>query len=186
VIVRLCENQDQQKGVVVTKRVLVIAGFAASFALLCAAWFAAPLTAVAEDSKLEKKAPIAPVEMERSKLAGVDLPVEEEWIDPSILLEGKSKPRGEVLFRGEELIAEVYEDDALKMTISEPFPHDEYIYVLSGELILTDSAGVERTYTTGDSLVIPKGFTGIWQTRGTFRELVVIERKVYDATYLSE
>ena len=37
-----------------------------------------------------------------------------------------------------------------------------------------------------DSLVLPKGFTGIWHTRGNFRELVVIERKVYDATYLSE
>ena len=161
-------------------------GLAASIALLSAAWFAAPLTAAPEDSKLEQKAVIAPVELERRKLGGVDLPVEAAFIDPSSLLEGKSKPRGEVLFRGAELIVEVYEDDALKMKISEPFPHDEYIYILSGELILTDTAGVERTYTAGDSLVIPKGFTGIWQTRGTFRELVVIERKVYDATYLSE
>jgi len=168
------------------KRLVVIAGIAASLALVGAAWFAVPLTAVAKDSKLELKAVIAPVEMERRKLGGVDLPIEEAFIDPGSLLEGKSTPRGEVLFRGEELIAEVYEDDAYKMTITEPFPHDEYIYVLSGELILTDTAGVERTYTVGDSLVLPKGFTGTWQTRGIFRELVVIERKVYDATYLSE
>ena len=107
-------------------------------------------------------------------------------MDPASILKGKSSPRGEVLFRGEELIAEVYEDDAYNMTVAEPFPHDEYIYVLSGELILTDTAGVERTYAAGDSLVIPKGFTGIWQTRGIFRELVVIERKAYDAAYLSE
>ena len=168
------------------RRLLMIAGFAASIALLSAAWFAVPLTAVAEDSKLEQKAVIAPVELERRKLGGVDLPVEEAFIDPSSLLAGKSSPRGEVLFRGEELIAEVYEDDAYKMAVSEPFPHDEYIYILSGELILTDTAGVERTYTAGDSLVLPKGFTGIWQTRGIFRELVIIERKVYDATYPSE
>ncbi len=168
------------------KGLVATTGSAASIVLLGAAWFAAPLTAVAEDSKLEQKAVIAPVELERSKLSGVDLPVEEGFIDPSALLAGKSNPRGEVLFRGEELIVEVYEDDAYKMTLAEPFPHDEYIYILSGELILTDTAGVERTYTAGDSLVIPKGFTGIWQTRGVFRELVVIERKIYDATYLSE
>jgi hypothetical protein len=142
--------------------------------------------AVAEDSKFERKAAIVPVELDRRKLAGVDLPVEAAFIESSSLLEGKSNPRGEILFRGEELIAEVYEDDALKMTVSEPFPHDEFILILSGELILTDAAGVERTYTVGDSLVLPKGFTGIWQTRGNFRELVVIERKVYDATYLAE
>jgi len=170
----------------VRKRFVIIVGFAASFALLSVAWFAAAPMAVAEDSKLEQKAVIAPVELERSKLGGVDLPVEAAFIDPSSFLEGKSNPRGEVLFRGEELIAEVYEDDAHKRTVSEPFPHDEYIYVLSGELILTDTAGVERTYTVGDSLVLPKGFTGLWQTRGTFRELVVIERKVYDATYATE
>jgi hypothetical protein len=170
----------------VRRRLLMASGVVASIALLSAAWFAAPSTAVAEGSKLEQKAVIAPVELERRKLGGVDLPIGEAFIDPSSLLEGKSSPRGEVLFRGEELIAEVYEDDAYKMVVSEPFPHDEYIYVLSGELILTDTAGVERTYTSGDSLVLPKGFTGIWQTRGIFRELVIIERKAYDATYPPE
>lgn len=168
------------------QRLLMVTAFAASIALLSAAWFSAPLTAAAEDPKLEQKAVIAPLELNRRKLGGLDLAAEEAFIDPSSLLGGKSSPRGEVLFRGEELIVEVYEDDAYKMALTEPFPHDEYIHILSGELILTDAAGVERTYTAGDSLVIPKGFTGIWQTRGIFRELVVIERKVYDATYLSE
>ena len=168
------------------RRKRVVATGFASIVLLSAAWLAAPPTALAEDAKLEQKAVIAPVELERRKLGGVDLPVEAAYIDPSSLLEGKSKPRGEVLFRGAELIVEVYEDEAYKMALSEPFPHDEYIYILSGELILTDTAGVERTYAAGDSLVTPKGFTGIWQTRGTFRELIVIERKVYDATYSSE
>jgi hypothetical protein len=170
----------------VRKQILIIASLVASTAALGAAWFAAPRVAVAKESKVEQKAVIAPVELDRRKLGGVDLALEEAFIDPSALLEGKSTPRGEILFRGGELIVEIYEDDAYKMTVSEPFPHDEYIYVLSGELILTDTAGVVRTYTVGDSLVVPKGFTGIWQTRGTFRELVVIERKAYDATYLAE
>ncbi len=57
-------------------------------------------------------------------------------------------------FQGEELVAEVYEDDALKMRISEPFPHDEFILVLNGMQTVTDASGVARTYTSGDSLVL--------------------------------
>jgi uncharacterized cupin superfamily protein len=72
------------------------------------------------------------------------------------------------------------------MRVSEPFAHDEFIYILSGELVLTDASGAESQYVAGDSLVVPKGFTGVWHMRGNFRELVVIERKVYDATYPSE
>jgi uncharacterized cupin superfamily protein len=91
-----------------------------------------------------------------------------------------------VLFRGEELIVEVYADDEVKIRASEPFPHDEFIYVLSGDLLLTGTDGVERHYAAGDTLVIPKGFTGIWHQSANFRELVVIERKVYDKTYPPE
>ncbi len=115
------------------------------------------------------------------------MPAEEPFLDPASILKGKSSPRGEVLFRGEELIVEVYADDEVKLRMTEePFPHDEFIYILSGDLRLTDEAGVERKYTAGDFLMIPKDFKGIWHQSENFRELVVIERKVYDATYPPE
>lgn len=161
-------------------------GCGAAAWLLVAVWCTAPLAAAAEQAKVEKRAAIAPVGLDRAKLAGIGLPAEEAFIEPELLLSGKSNPRGEVLFRGEELVVEVYEDDAAKIRVSEPFAHDEFITILSGELILTDAAGAERKYVAGDSLVVPKGFTGIWEMRGNFRELVVIERKIYDATYPSE
>jgi hypothetical protein len=170
----------------VRKRTPTFSSLAASISLLGAAWFAAPPAAAAEEAKLQQKGAILPVTLDRRKLSGVDLSAQPPFIEPSALLAGKSNPRGEILFRGEELIAEVYEDDALTMSISEPFPHDEFILVLNGVLILTDASGAERTYTAGDSLVLPKGFTGIWNASANFRELVVIERKVYDATYLAE
>jgi hypothetical protein len=180
------KNHCNGQGETVINRLVNTAGIASLIALLSATSFSAPLTAAAEESKLQKKGVIVPTELDQRKLSGVDLQVQPPFVEPSALLAGKSNPRGEVLFRGEELIAEVYEDDALKMAISEPFPHDEFILVLNGELILTDAAGVERTYAAGDSLVLPKGFTGIWHASANFRELVVIERKVYDATYLAE
>ena len=36
---------------------------------------------------------------------------------------------------------EIYEDDAATYAISEPFPVDEYVLVLSGKLVLTDARG---------------------------------------------
>ena len=36
------------------------------------------------------------------------------------------------------------------------------------------------TALAGDSLVVPKGFSGTWEMIGNFRELVVIEKKAYE------
>ena len=57
-------------------------------------------------------------------------------IAAALILKGKSSPRGEVFFRGEELIVEVYADDEFKLRVDEPFPHDEFIYILSGKEIV--------------------------------------------------
>lgn len=150
-----------------------------------ASWLFAAAMALAGDAKSEKKTATLPVGFDDSRLRG-DLPAGEPFIDPSSILKGKSSPRGEVLFRGEELIVEVYADDEVKIRAGQPFPHDEFIYILSGDLLLTGTDGVERHYNAGDTLMIPKGFTGIWHQSENFRELVVIERKAYDATYGTE
>jgi len=152
---------------------------------LVTSWLLAPVFVAAEDAKPGKKAAALPVGFDDATLRG-ELPAEEPFIDPAAILAGKSSPRGKVLFRGEELIAEVYADDEVKIRASEPFPHDEFIYILSGDLRLTGTDGIERHYAAGDTLVIPKGFTGIWHQSANFRELVVIERKIYDATYPPE
>ena len=55
-----------------------------------------------------------------------------------------------------------------------PFPFDEFIYVLSGKLILTDIDGAVQEYAVGDSLVVPKGWRGYWEMQGNYRELVVV------------
>ena len=127
-------------------------------------------------------API-PVRMNPDKLAGVGLPPSEPFIAPEQVLEGSHRPRGEILYQGEELVMEIYEDDAATFAVSEPFPHDEYVLVLSGKLILTDSRGTLHEYFPGDSLMVPKGFTGIWKMLGNYRELVAIERAAYERAF---
>ncbi len=52
--------------------------------------------------------------------------------------------------------------------------------VVSGKLILTDGAGRVQEFVAGESVVVPKGFTGIWKMEGNYRELIAIERTAYD------
>lgn len=125
---------------------------------------------------------IRAVGMDPEKLAGVNLPEEEQFVAPEDLLEGNHRPRGEILHYGDQLIVEVYEDDEATFRM-EPYVFDEFVTILSGKLILTGADGVSQEFVAGDSLVVPKGFSGTWQMLGNFRELVVIERDAYEEAY---
>ncbi len=131
---------------------------------------------------LEAKA-VRAVMMDPEMLAGVDLPTEDPMFSPENVLEGTHRPRGKVLYAGEQLVAEVYEDDPAIYRIGEPFLFDEFVTVLSGKLILTGPDGVSQEFVQGDTLVVPKGFTGTWENQGNFRELVAIERQAYEKVY---
>jgi len=54
---------------------------------------------------------------------------------------------------------------------------DEFVYVLSGKLILTETNGTSHEYLPGDSLVLPVGYTGTWEMQGNYRELAVLMQK---------
>lgn len=145
------------------------------------ALFSSPiLTApvAAEEAKV-----VRAVKMDAEKLAGIGLAEEETFIAPENVLDGNHRPRGEVLYYGEQLIMEVYEDDPATFRIADPFVYDEFVVVLNGKLILTGSDGVAQEFVAGDSLLVPKGFTGTWQMLGNYRELIAIERDAYEEAY---
>ena len=118
--------------------------------------------------------------MNPEMVAGVDLSAAEPFIAPEDILEGSHRPRGDYLYAGKQLLVEIYEDDPATFAITEPFPVDEYVMVLSGKLILTDAQGQAQEFIAGDSLMVPKGFTGTWQMLGNFRELIVVDRASYE------
>ena len=118
--------------------------------------------------------------MNPDKLAGVDLSPGEPFIAPEEILEGSHRPRGDYLYSGKQLIVEIYEDDPATFAITTPFPVDEFVMVLSGKLILTDADGQAQEFVAGDSLMVPKGFTGTWQMLGNYRELIVVDRESYE------
>jgi uncharacterized cupin superfamily protein len=138
--------------------------------------------AVAEEVKTDAPAPLR---LDAEKLAGLDLE-EFEPFPKEMVLSGRSKHSYHTFFSGEEVVVEVYEAEPAKLKIDEPWPYDEFIYVLSGKLVLTDAKGEVTQYVAGESLVVPKRFTGTWEMQGNFRELVVIEKKAYESAEESE
>jgi len=126
---------------------------------------------------------LSAVKLDPEKVAGIDLPAEEPFMDPEDVLEGNHRPRGEILYYGDQLIVEVYEDEPGTDRFDEPYIYDEFVTVLSGKLILTAADGESQEFVAGDTFVVPKGFTGTWQMLGNYRELIVIERAAYEAAY---
>ena len=109
--------------------------------------------------------------------------LELESLEPfseSFVISGSSEHEGKVLHRG-ELVVSLYAARPALLDIRYPFPYDEYVWVLDGELILTHEDGRSESYGVGDMLLVPKGFQGTWEMRGDHRELVVIETRAYDS-----
>ena len=151
-------------------------------AFLLAALLLVAAVAVAEE---EKTGAPAPVRLDAEKLAGLGLE-DFEPFPKEMVLSGRSKHSYHTFFSGEEVVVEVYEAQPAKLRIDEPWPYDEFIYVLSGKLVLTDARGEVTEFVAGESLVVPKGFVGTWDMQGNFRELVVIEKKAYERAEGSE
>ncbi len=124
---------------------------------------------------------LSPVRIDREKLAGLDL---EEYppMAAEEVVDGGSGQRGAVFFLGEELAIGVWAPDASILAITEPLGYDEFLTVLSGKLILTDEQGTAEEYLPGDSVVVPKGFTGTWQMLGNYRDMYVIEKDAFMRT----
>ena len=125
--------------------------------------------AYAQDDVL-RPARVAPDEM-----SGVGLEAGPPPVPDELVLSGELNAKRSFPFSGEELSVVIFESTPAKTDHTESaFPLDEFVYVLSGKLILTDIDGEVHEYAVGDSLVVPKGWRGTWEMQGNYRELVVI------------
>ena len=116
---------------------------------------------------------IVPLHLETMKKESLDsippFPKEE-------LLSGEQENWTKVMYHGEVVVA-LYESTPALIAVNKPFPYDEFVTVLEGELILTHIDGKEQTFKAGDSFLVPKGFLGTWHMTKHFREMVVVETK---------
>ena len=121
---------------------------------------------------------VAPVRLDRDKIAGIGLTAIPPDAFKDILESGELKMRVATLFEGKELRVEIFESTPAKTNHRKrPTDGDEFVYVLSGKLILTEPNGTSHEYHPGDSLVLPLGYTGTWEMQGNYREIAIVARK---------
>jgi uncharacterized cupin superfamily protein len=117
----------------------------------------------------------SPVRLDRDKIAGLNLTAIPPDAYQQILVAGELNMRVASLFEGKELRVSIFESTPAKTDHrTRPTDVDEFVYVLSGKLILTEPNGARHEYVPGDSLVLPIGYTGTWEMQGNYRELVVL------------
>jgi uncharacterized cupin superfamily protein len=121
---------------------------------------------------------VAPVGLDRDKIAGLGLTAIPPDAFKDILVSGELNMRVATLFQGKELRVSIFESTPAKTSHrTRPTDVDEFVYVLSGKLILTETNGKKHEYRPGDSVVLPIGYTGTWEMQGNYRELVVEMQK---------
>ena len=141
--------------------------------LCCALYLGIPgaTAAFADDT-------VKPVALDRDKIAGLGLAAIPPDAYKDILVGGELNMRVAMLFQGKELRVEVFECTPAKTNHkTRPTDADEFVYVLSGKLILTETNGTSHEYRPGDSLVLPAGYTGTWEMQGNYREIAIVAQK---------
>ena len=120
----------------------------------------------------------SPVRLDTDLIGGIGLTSLPENPYEDIVVSGEMNIRLGSLYNGEEIRVSIFESTAATTDHrNSPLPIDEYVYVLSGKLILTEPDGTVQEFTTGDSVVVPKGYRGTWEMQGLYRELVVMKAR---------
>lgn len=98
---------------------------------------------------------------------------------PSIVIIDSKTPTKEIgrksggVYVGETIIHQnadatarfgVWEADVSKTRLID-YPFTEYVLMISGRLVVINDDGSQNEFTAGDTFVMPKGFTGIWDIR---------------------
>ena len=128
---------------------------------------------------MQVKADPSVVPLHLEKMKALELEGIPPWPD-GVVLKGTNQHWQKELHRGEVAVT-IYESAAAVIDVSEPFPYDEFVVVLEGEVILTDLEGNAQTYREGDSFTVPKGWRGTWDMPVKYREMIVVETEAWVA-----
>ena len=121
---------------------------------------------------------VAPVRLDPERVAGIGLTAIPPDAFKDILESGELKMRVARLFEGKELRVEIFESTPAKTNHKmRPTDGDEFVYVLSGKLILIEVNGKKQEFYPGQSVVLPAGYNGTWEMQGNYREIAVVAAK---------
>jgi uncharacterized cupin superfamily protein len=120
-------------------------------------------------------ATLRPVKLNGEHIAGRQLQPLGPWPTP-MQLRPIATHRVITWYTGEKLTSQVYDaDDGLLQFVD--LPYDEFVRVLNGTAILTSADGLRQVFEAGDHFIVPKGWTGTWELKNGYRELIVFETK---------
>jgi len=114
---------------------------------------------------------IHPVKMSKAQIAGGIF----EDYEPVVSTHGDNTTHDVEVFRSKNDLfdAGMYRSGKVRHDIAEPYGVDEYMHFLEGGVTLTSSDGTVIEITAGDSVVIPKEWTGVWETDGYMKIYVI-------------
>jgi len=144
--------------------------------VLCCAF--ALVVFMSVSAKVTAQNATSPVRLDKDKIAGLGLTAIPPDSYKDILVAGQLNMKVATLFSGKELNVSIFECTPAKTDHrTRANASDEFVYVLSGKLILTEPNGTVHQYQPGDSLVLPQGYTGTWEMQGNYREIAITAKK---------
>ena len=138
------------------------------------------LTLLATAIAMHANADPAVVPLHLEQMQELELESIPPWPD-GVVLKGTNQHWQKEIHRGEVAVT-IYESAAAVIDVSEPFPYDEFVVVLEGEVTLTNLEGKAQTYRKGDSFTVPKGWRGTWDMPVKYREMIVVETNAWIAS----
>ncbi len=116
------------------------------------------------------------IRLDPEKLAGLGLNELAPYPD-EVVLSGKSEHQ-RWQFTHDELFVGAYQAEPAKLAL-EDYPHDEFMYLLSGKILITDEHGNLEEFYPGQALVLKKGFTGTFEMQENVRKIAIINGDRY-------
>ena len=112
-----------------------------------------------------------PVKMSKAQIAG---DIFKDY-KPLISTHGDNTTHDVEVFRSANDLfdAGMYRSGKVRDDFTEPYGVDEYMHFLEGGVTLTSSDGTVTQIVAGDSVVIPKEWTGVWETEGYMKIYVI-------------
>ncbi|HWG68300.1 MAG TPA: cupin domain-containing protein [Steroidobacteraceae bacterium] len=134
---------------------------------------APPATPAAIPASAAAKAPMLLNKLMRSRSGFKTLP---PW-PKSMVKRGDEHHAMREVYVGEFAVSVYEATDGLVVLTDQPY--DELVNVVHGECILTPNGGEPQRFKAGDIFIVPKGFSGGWEGKAGFRELIVVETQAY-------
>ena len=119
--------------------------------------------------------PVHPVLLPKDHIAGAIFSAHQPIVQKHKSETGDYTTEDVEVFRTEDgrYDAGMYRSGATRETIKEPYGVNEFMYFLEGGVKLTSSDGSVLEIHAGDAVVIPTGWTGVWDTAGYTKIYVI-------------